>query len=170
MAPVVDFFHPKRYFIRFGPYAGVAQLARALPCQGRGRGFESLHPLHVAPTRTWQSQDSRDGQGGPAPLEPWGRCRFAGALLWGRGLLSCGSRRGLWSVFPSTRTAYCANGPWPGSLCGCNSVGRVLASQARCRGFESRRPLQFTLRPFTLHPFHSSPYTSFQLLSCAKKS
>ena len=26
--------------------AGVAQLARALPCQGRGRGFESLRPLH----------------------------------------------------------------------------------------------------------------------------
>ncbi len=27
-------------------YAGVAQLARARPCQGRGRRFESGHPLH----------------------------------------------------------------------------------------------------------------------------
>ena len=25
-------------------YAGVAQLVRALPCQGRGRELESLHP------------------------------------------------------------------------------------------------------------------------------
>lgn len=31
-----------------GIFAGVAQLIRALPCQGRGRGFESLHPLHIA--------------------------------------------------------------------------------------------------------------------------
>ncbi len=29
--------------------AGVAQLARALPCQGRGREFESLRPLHTIP-------------------------------------------------------------------------------------------------------------------------
>ena len=35
------------------PYAGVAQLARALPCQGRGREFESLHPLHFLPLQTW---------------------------------------------------------------------------------------------------------------------
>ena len=28
---------------------------------------------------------------------------------------------------------------WP--MRGCNSVGRVSASQAECRGFESRRPL-----------------------------
>ncbi len=28
-----------------------------------------------------------------------------------------------------------------GPRCGCNSVGRVLASQARCRGFESLHPL-----------------------------
>jgi hypothetical protein len=27
--------------------AGVAQLARARPCQGRGRGFEPHHPLHL---------------------------------------------------------------------------------------------------------------------------
>ena len=27
-------------------YAGVAHLARALPCQGRGSGFESRHSLH----------------------------------------------------------------------------------------------------------------------------
>ena len=27
--------------------ADVAQLARASPCHGEGRGFESLHPLHV---------------------------------------------------------------------------------------------------------------------------
>ena len=26
-------------------FAGVAQLARARPCQGRGRGFEPHHPL-----------------------------------------------------------------------------------------------------------------------------
>ena len=38
-------------------HAGVAQLARALPCQGRGRGFESLHPLHITSIKTWQSQD-----------------------------------------------------------------------------------------------------------------
>ena len=29
-----------------------------------------------------------------------------------------------------------------GSLSGCNSVGRVSASQAECRGFESHHPLQ----------------------------
>lgn len=29
----------------------------------------------------------------------------------------------------------------PGQRCGSNSVGRVLASQASCRGFESRLPL-----------------------------
>ena len=34
---------------RASGYAGVAQLARALPCQGRGREFESLRPLHVVP-------------------------------------------------------------------------------------------------------------------------
>jgi hypothetical protein len=28
------------------PHAGVAQLFRALPCQGRGRELESLHPHH----------------------------------------------------------------------------------------------------------------------------
>ena len=28
-------------------YAGVAQLFRALPCQGRGRELESLHPHHL---------------------------------------------------------------------------------------------------------------------------
>ena len=27
-------------------YAGVAHLARAFPCQGRGSGFESRHSLH----------------------------------------------------------------------------------------------------------------------------
>ena len=34
-----------------------------------------------------------------------------------------------------------------GARCGCNSAGRVPASQAGCRGFESRRPLQPRLPP-----------------------
>ena len=46
----------------FVPHAGVAQLARALPCQGRGREFESLHPLHFLPLQTWLRQDLQDGQ------------------------------------------------------------------------------------------------------------
>jgi hypothetical protein len=29
--------------------ADVAQLARASPCHGEGRGFESLHPLRAKP-------------------------------------------------------------------------------------------------------------------------
>ena len=33
-------------FLRALCKAGVAQLARARPCQGRGRGFEPHHPLH----------------------------------------------------------------------------------------------------------------------------
>src|SRR5208282_4097488 len=28
-------------------HADLAQLARASPCHGEGRGFESLHPLHI---------------------------------------------------------------------------------------------------------------------------
>src|SRR5437868_4817584 len=32
-----------------GDRADVAQLARASPCHGEGRGFESLHPLHRKP-------------------------------------------------------------------------------------------------------------------------
>ena len=38
--------------LRFVGYAGsadVAQLARASPCQGEGRGFEPRHPLHSSP-------------------------------------------------------------------------------------------------------------------------
>lgn len=39
----------------------------------------------------------------------------------------------------------------PGNIndCGCNSVGRVLASQAGCRGFESHHPL-FVSEPIGL--------------------
>lgn len=36
----------------FGLIAGLAQLARALPCQGRGREFESLNPLQFLITMT----------------------------------------------------------------------------------------------------------------------
>ena len=31
---------------KINAYAGVAQLFRALPCQGRGRELESLRPHH----------------------------------------------------------------------------------------------------------------------------
>jgi hypothetical protein len=37
-------------------------------------------------------------------------------------------------------------------VCGCSSVGRARASQARGRGFEPRRPLH--LRPLHLRPLH----------------
>ena len=43
--------------VRFRPsapkkYADVVQLARTLPCQGRGCGFETHHPLHMLPSTT----------------------------------------------------------------------------------------------------------------------
>jgi hypothetical protein len=40
---------------RFGPFADVAQLVRAPPCHGGGRGFESRHSRHFL--RIWTSFD-----------------------------------------------------------------------------------------------------------------
>ena len=42
----IDFYQKLRYNLL--SYAGVAQLFRARPCQGRGQGLESLYPHQLA--------------------------------------------------------------------------------------------------------------------------
>ncbi len=44
--------------------ADVAQLARASACHAEGRGFESLHPLHVLRIRRMPQRDCRGGASG----------------------------------------------------------------------------------------------------------
>jgi hypothetical protein len=61
--------------VPFRDYAGVAQLARALPCQGRGRGFESLHPLHFFPLGACaQGLSPLSPLNGASPCFPLGAC------------------------------------------------------------------------------------------------
>ncbi len=49
-------------------YADVAQLARASPCHGEGRGFEPLHPLSETPRPA-----GRFSFYAPMPSRPCGR-------------------------------------------------------------------------------------------------
>ncbi len=48
-----EILHPEAFLRSIVPllHADVAQLARASPCHGEGRGFDPRHPLHPAPFR-----------------------------------------------------------------------------------------------------------------------
>ena len=65
---------PVKGSVTVSEFAGVAQLARALPCQGRGRGFESLHPLHIIAMATWLRQDCQNAR--PCGRRPVGAERL----------------------------------------------------------------------------------------------
>ena len=60
---------------------------------------------------------------------------------------------------PATVAGSCANGF---QRCGCSSVDRVLASEAKGRGFDPRQPHHYctdllSMEPFWLHSLPSQP-------------
>ena len=127
---------PRNEAVEWRAQRGNSSVGRARPCQGRGRGFESLFPLqfHEAPfagLRFFRASQKRmlvEECGTPSVTAGWqsgyaADCKsaYAGSIP---------------TQASSTRKTQ------PRPPCGNSSVGRARPCQGRGREFESRFPLQ----------------------------
>ena len=71
--------------------------------------------------------------------QTWNRLNAVGELPWAAVRRFLGSR--LVPILSGSLLDLTLRQVYTAGRCGCNSVGRVFASQAKCRGFESHHPL-----------------------------